>query len=84
MTIREGWNKRVFFACQTPKNKQTNVQLQVRAEESMPKANLQDLARGIAQRTAQQKSSSFGAIQPKDAVAAAKAGKALLHMTGAL
>ena len=74
----------MFIASRTPKNEQTNVPLQVRAEESMPKANLQDLARGIAQRTAQQKSSSFGAIQPKDAVAAAKAGKALLHMTGAL
>ena len=58
--------------------------IQVRAEESMPKANLQDLARGIAQRTAQQSSSSFGAIQPKDAVAAAKAGEALLRIAEAL
>ena len=58
--------------------------MQVPAEEYMPKANLQDLARGIAQRKAQQSSSSFGAIQPKDAVAAAKAGKALLHMAEAL
>ena len=60
------------------------MQIQVLAEESLPKANLQDLARGIAQRTAQQSSSSFGAIQPKDAVAAAKAGKFLLHMAEAL
>ena len=47
--------------------------LQAVAEESRKQVNIQDLARGIAQRAAQQ-SSGAGAIQPKDAVAAAKAG----------
>ena len=54
--------------------------VQATAEELRQQVNLQDLARGIAQRTAQQGNGNAGAIQPKDAVAAAKAGKPLSHM----
>lgn len=54
--------------------------VQASAEEFRQQVNLQDLARGIAQRAAQQGSGNAGAIQPKDAVVAAKAGKLLSHM----
>lgn len=54
--------------------------VQATAEELRQQLNLQDLARGIAQHAAQQGSGNAGAIQPKDAVAAAKAGRPLSHM----
>ena len=54
--------------------------VQAKAEELRQQVNPQDIARGIAQRAAQQGSGNAGAIQPRDAVAAAKAGKPLSHM----
>ena len=47
--------------------------MQAAAKESRQQVSVQDLTRGIAQRAAQQ-GSGTGAIQPKDAVAAARAG----------
>lgn len=52
-----------------------NVSLQAVAEKSRQQVSVQDLTRGMAQRAAQQRSGT-GAIQPKDAVAAARAGMA--------
>ena len=54
-------------------NNRLCVLLQAAAQDSRQQVNVQDLTRGIAQRAAQQGSGS-NAIQPKDAVAAARAG----------